>query len=56
MLGAIGGFYEAQKVVGELLVGSYNQYVLKSFLALNLVRFVASKSTDSVTDSNEKRK
>ena len=55
MLGFIGGFYEVQKVVGEVLVGSYNQYVLKSFLALNLVRFVASMSTNSVKDRNKKR-
>ena len=56
VIGAIGGFFEAQKILCELLVGSYNTYALQSFLAFNLVRFVPSSSTDSFGDRNEKRK
>ena len=56
-MGNCGGFYGAQKIIGEFLVGSYNQYALNSFLALNLVRFVsASKSIDSAKDDDEKIK
>ena len=42
--GACGGFLEALKVIGTLLISSYNSHALKSILALNLVRFVPSKS------------
>ena len=55
MLGSIGGVYEAQTILGQLIVGSYNTYALQSFLALNLVRFVSSTSTDPVQDNNQKR-
>ena len=39
-MGNCGGFMEALKIIGEILVFSYNAYALKSTLALNLVRFV----------------
>ena len=42
VVGTIGGFFEALRVTGELLVGNYTRYTLKTFLALSLVRFVAS--------------
>ena len=53
VLGIIGGFYEALRVLGLILVSEYSKYALNSFLALNLVRFVASRSTDSAIDNNE---
>ena len=39
-MGNCGGFMEALKIIGKILVFSYNAYALKSTLALNLVRFV----------------
>ena len=39
-MGNCGGFMEALKIVGKILVFSYNSYALKSTLAHNLVRFV----------------
>ena len=36
------------------MVWSYNSYALQSLLALNLVRFVSSSSTDSIQDKNQK--
>ena len=38
------------------MVGSYNHYALKSFLALNLVRFVATSKADSAKDDDNKEK
>ena len=43
-MGNCGGFMEALKIICKLIVYSYNAYALKSALALNLVRFVPSKS------------
>ena len=43
-MGNCGGFMEALKIICNLLVYSYNSYALKTTLAINLVRFVPSKS------------
>ena len=45
VIGTIGGFFEAQKVLGELIIGSYTKYTLRSLLATSLVRFVSSSTT-----------
>ena len=42
LVGNCGGFLEALKIIGSILVFSYNSYALRSTLALNLVRFVPS--------------
>ena len=41
MMGMIGGLFEAQTLIGLILVGSYNRYALTTFLANNLVRYVS---------------
>ena len=41
-LGNCGGFMEALKIIGQVIVFSYNAYALKTTLAQNIVRFVPS--------------
>ena len=43
-MGNCGGFMEALRIVGQILVFAYNSYALKSTLAENLVRFVPKSS------------
>ena len=55
-LGNCGGFMEALKIIGYVLVSSYNAYALKSILAQNLVRFVPSEPKNSDTSAENKLK
>ena len=45
-LGDCGGFMEGLNILGRIFIYSYSQYTLESFLALNLVRFIPSKSNE----------
>ena len=42
-LGDCGGFMEALKIIGYIIVFPYNAYALKSTLVQDLVRFVPSR-------------
>ena len=53
-MGNCGGFMEALKIVSNMIIGSYNGYALKLTLAMNLVRFVPSLSSNS--EKNDKVK
>ena len=55
-LGNCGGFLEALKIIGYILVIPYNAYALKSTLAKNLVRFVPSQSKNSNSSAKNKLK
>ena len=52
LLADTGGFMRALRVIGQILIFSYNAYALKTTLAQNLVRFVPSQHLNS--DKNSK--
>ena len=45
LLSACGGLYRAFNIIGEALINPYTLYALKAHLALNLVRYIPSKSS-----------
>ena len=47
VLGSAGGLMRALTVFVSILVSPFNKHALKSLLALNLVRFVPSESSNS---------
>ena len=47
---------EALKIVGKILVFTYNSYALKTNLAFNLVRFLPSKQKGSNNNLDNKIK
>ena len=55
-IGDCGGFMEALKTVGNLIVFSYQAYAFKQTLAENLVRFVPSQSENSDISAKKKLK
>ena len=55
-LGNCGGFMEALKIIGYVLVSSFNAYALKTTLAQNIVRFVPSQPKNSDTSAENKLK
>ena len=54
ILGTAGGLLRALTVIVSLLVSPYNKYELKSLLALNLVRFVPSESSNTKTSKKQR--
>ena len=52
-MSACGGLFRAFNILGEALINPYTLYALKAHLALNLVRYIPSKS--SKNDKNEKQ-
>ena len=47
LLGNCGGFMEALKIIGKILIFSYNAHAFNSTLAHNLFRFVPKKENKS---------
>ena len=53
-MGSAGGLLRALTVIVSLFVSPYNKYELKSLLALNLVRFVPSESSNTKTSKKQR--
>ena len=55
-MGECGGFIKALRIIGQVLVFSYQTYALKATLAENLVRLVPMKSKNGVWGKEDKLK
>ena len=56
VVSSCGGLMRALTVFVSILVSPYNKYVLDSLLTLNLVRFVPSKSSNSILKEQKDKK
>ena len=54
ILGTAGGLLRALTVIVSFFVSPYNKYTLKSLLALNLVRYVPSESSNTRISKRQK--